>query len=203
MWHKRPPGLERELIQNVVVKSHCDLTKQVFGHNNLTWMASWKKGYFGQTWLAWMRHSAAMRQFYFSNNSSGSFPKMVSPNFFFPMVFLWSLGHTWIVSFGGVSKCTCYFGAYSVHAVLTGTSPRDNLFPLCLLQVSLPALLRRRPPAVRPLGVQHRGSPSARPQEGQDGHPQRGGVALRRRPDARENLWSCTPEPADVRVTPL
>lgn len=45
------------------------------------------------------------------------------------------------------------------------------------LQVSVPAVLRRRPPAVRTLGLQHRGSPSARHQEGQNGHAQRSGVA--------------------------
>lgn len=71
-----------------------------------------------------------------------------------------------------------------------------RLWSLCLPQVSLPAVLRRRPPPVRPLGLQHRGPPSARHQERPAGQTQRSGVA-----GHNHNLWSCAPEPPAVCLT--
>lgn len=71
-----------------------------------------------------------------------------------------------------------------------------SVFFFFLLQVSLPAVLRRRPPAVRPLGLQHRSPPSARHQEGQNRATQRGGVdritvPTTKDPTESEKLRSC------------
>lgn len=60
-----------------------------------------------------------------------------------------------------------------------------SYWSLCLLQVSLPALLWRRPPPARPLGLQHRGPPFACHQEGPAGQTQRSGVV-----EQNQNLWS-------------